>query len=265
MYKYLLIILFPLFFSCNNQQKKPVERNENIEFKAALQGMWMDENTESPVLQIKGDSIYYFDVAIPSVLFKVFDDSLITYGAANKTSYQIIKQSAYTLWLQTEIGGLIQLSKVDNTTDSIIFANNTIKEEPQQTTEVIQKDQVVFYNNVRYRGYVYINPSEIKVIRPEYTEEGFQVDNVYYDNIIHICVYEGKNKLFGKDVMKKDFEGIIPDDFLQWSILSDMNFKGVDDKGYQYQASICIPNETSCYLVNISISENGNLSYTLVE
>ena len=63
MYKYLLIILFPLFFSCNNQQKKPVERNENIEFKAALQGMWMDENTESPVLQIKGDSIYYFDVA----------------------------------------------------------------------------------------------------------------------------------------------------------------------------------------------------------
>ena len=32
--------------------------------------------------------------------------------------------------------------------------------------------------------------------------------------------------------MKKDFEGIIPDDFLQWSILSDMNFKGVDEKGY---------------------------------
>ena len=29
--------------------------------------------------------------------------------------------------------------------------------------------------------------------------------------------------------------------------------------------AICIPNETSCYLVNISISENGNLSYTLVE
>lgn len=264
MYKYLCIILFSLFFFCHSKQNKNIERNENIESKATLQGMWLDENTESPVLQIKGDSIYYFASSISPVSFKVFDDSLITYGEANRTSYQIIKQSTYTLWLQTEIGDLIQLSKVDNTTDSIIFPKNKI-EKPKQSTEVIQKDHVVFYNNVRYRGYVYINPSQIKVIRPEYSEEGFQVDNVYYDNIIHICVYEGKNKLFGKDIMKKDFEGIIPDDFLQWSILSDMDFKGVNEKGYQYQASICIPNEASCYLVNISISEKGELSYTLVE
>ena len=46
------------------------------------------------------------------------------------------------------------------------------------------------YDNVRYRGYVYINPSKIKVMRPGVSEEGLGVDNVYYDNIIHICVYE---------------------------------------------------------------------------
>ena len=81
----------------------------------------------------------------------------------------------------------------------------------EKALEVIQKDQVVFYKNTRYRGYVYINPSQIKVIRPEYSEEGFKVDNVYYDNVIHICVYEGKNKLFGKDIFKTDFKGVVPD------------------------------------------------------
>lgn len=264
MYKYLLIILLPLFFSCNSKQKEKWVRNENIELKAALQGMWLDENTESPILQIKGDSIYYFGTSTPAVFFKVFEDSLISYGAANNTFYQIIKQSAYTLWLQTERGDLIQLSKSDNATDSIIFSTERV-ENSEQPTKVIQKDHIVFYKEVRYRGYVYINPSQIKVIRPEYSEEGFHVENVYYDKIIHICVYEGKNKLFGKDIMKKDFEGTIPDEYLQWAILSDMDFKGVNENGYQYQASICIPNETSCYQVNISISEKGDLSYSLVE
>ena len=50
------------------------------------------------------------------------------------------------------------------------------------------------YDNVRYRGYVYINPSKIKVMRPGVSEEGLGVDNVYYDNIIHILCIEGKTE-----------------------------------------------------------------------
>lgn len=264
MYKYLIIIIFPLFFSCsNNKQKKNVEKPENFELKAILQGVWQDENTESPILHIKGDSIYYFDTSIASVYFKIIDDSLITNGT-HSTSYHIIKQSEYTLWIQSEIGDLIQLSKVESGMDSIVFPPTAV-ETPLPSSEVIKKDHIVYHNNVRYRGYVYINPSQMKVVRPEYSEEGFQTDHIYYDNIIHICVFEGKNKLFGKDVAKKDFNGIIPDEFLQWAILSDMDFIGVNENGYQYRASLCIPNETSCYLVNISISEEGELSYSLVE
>ena len=91
------------------------------------------------------------------------------------------------------------------------------------------------YKGTRYRGYVYVNPSTMKVVRSSYSEGGISVDNVYYDNVIHICVYEGRRMLYGKDITKKAFAGIFPEDILSQMILADMNFMGVDNKGYQYQ------------------------------
>ena len=105
----------------------------------------------------------------------------------------------------------------------------------------------------------------MKVTRPTYSDEGFKLDNVYYDNVIHICVYEGKNKLFGKDIYKKDFMDVVPEEFLQWAILSDMDFMGVNEKGYQYQATVSIPNEITSYVINLSISTDGQIQYTLIE
>ena len=155
------------------------------------------------------------------------------------------------------------MNKADDSINSIDFPIQTKKTEAPK--EVIQKDQIVFYNNVRYRGYVYINPSQIKVTRPSYSDEGFKLDNVYYDNVIHICVYEGKTKLFGKDIYKKDFSETVPEEFLQWAILSDMEFIGVNENGYQYQATVSIPDEITSYIINLSISKEGNIHYTLKE
>ena len=76
------------------------------------------------------------------------------------------------------------------------------------------------YKGTRYRGYVYINPSKMKVIKTVYSDEGIGVDNVYYDNVIHICVYEGKKLLYGKDITKKVFATIFPEEVLNQTILS---------------------------------------------
>ena len=102
-------------------------------------------------------------------------------------------------------------------------------------------------------------------MQPDLTEEGLEVENIYYDNIIHICVYEGKNRLFGRDMKKTDFESLIPSDYYERAILSDMEFVGVNTKGYQYQANLCIPNSASCYLVNISINTDGDIAYELAQ
>lgn len=257
-----LCLLFILIFtSCTGQkQADATEEPENREAKAQLQGLWMDDITESPLLQIKGDTIYYTDPSTAPVAFKIIGDTLKTYGSQT-TSYHIEKRGEYILWLQSTIGGSIHLNKAENAVDSLAFIQEP--ETESNTGNVLQKDHVVHYNNVRYRGYVYINPSNIKVIQPSLSEEGFEVDNVYYDNIIHICVYEGKKCLFSRDIRKEDFNGIVPNDFLQWAILSDMDFIGVNAHGYQYQATVCIPNGVSCYLVNLSVSPEGEIAYEL--
>lgn len=254
-----IAILLAVFSSCRPSLQRSSVPEEDEEAKALLQGIWLDDNTETALLKIKGDTIYYSDVASAPVAFKIIGDTLMTYGA-QPTGYKIEKQGEYIFWFHSAVGDVIRLHKAENTNDSLAFVHD--REIPVYS-EVTKKDSVVTYNNTRYRGYVYINPSKIKVMRPSVSEEGLGVDNVYYDNIIHICVYEGKKCLFAKDITKQMFEEIVPQDFLKWAILSDMDFDGVDAKGYHYQATVCIPDGASCYMVNITISTDGQLSYKL--
>ena len=257
-----VLICILLMSSCAGQpQKKEKIEKEDLRAKEWLQGTWMDDMTETPLFTAKGDTIYYNDESAAPVAFKIIKDTLKTYGH-KIASYHIKKQGESFIWIQSIMGDILQLSKTEQTLDSHWPLQQTSEE---KTEKVIQKDQVVHYNNKRYRGYVYINPTNIKVHQPEITEEGLEIENVYFDHIIHICVYEGKNKLFGRDMKKQDFKPLIPEGYYQRAILSDMNFTGVNAKGYQYQATLCIPNSASCYLINISIATNGDITYELTQ
>lgn len=247
-------------FACGHPQPEASDEKENREAKLLLQGIWLDDDTETALMKIKGDTIYYPDADLAPVAFRIVGDSLIMEGT-NTNSYKIEKQGEYIFWFHSAMGDLIRLHKTEDENDSLTFMHT---QEVPIYNDVIQKDSVVIYNNVRYRGYVYINPSRIKVIRPGVSTEGLSIDNVYYDNIIHICVYEGKKSLYAKDINKQMFQGIIPDEFLQWAILSDMDFLGVDATGFHYQATVCIPDGASCYLVNITVDKSKEPVYELV-
>lgn len=261
-YSTALLVVLLLVGCTSHPHTQTQEEKEDTHAKSLMQGLWLDDLTDFPVFRVEGDTIYYSDSSIAPVAFKVVQDSLKTYGSQT-IGYHIKKQTEYSISIQSITGDILQLRKAENNIDSIGF-NQQTEVEPTPD-EVFQKDRVLFYNNVRYRGYVYINPSEIKVIQPSISEEGLEIDNIYYDNIIHICVYEGKKELFSKDIHKEEFTGIIPDDFLQRGILSDMDFVNVNERGYHYQATVCIPNGSSCYLVNIYISFQGEIAYELVE
>ena len=257
-----VLICISLMSSCSGQpQKKEEMEKEDLIAKEWLQGTWIDDMTETPLFTAKGDTIYYIDEPAAPVAFKIIEDTLKTYGR-KVSNYHIKKQGKSFIWIQSFMGDILQLSKAENSQDSLWIPRQTPKE---KTDNVLSKDNVVHYNNQRFRGYVYINPTNIKVHQPEITEEGLEIENIYYDNIIHICVYEGKNKLFGRDMKKQDFESLIPAEYYQRAILSDMEFGGVNAKGYQYQATLCIPNSASCYLINISITKDGDITYELVQ
>lgn len=221
-----------------------------------LQGVWLDDNTESPVFKIKGDSIYYASQINAPLKYDLKNDTLTIYGVET-VHYPLERCQEQALQFRTPVGDMVSLHKSDN--DSAFVALSVTGPEKK---EVISKDLAVMYQGKRYRGYVYINPTSIKVIRPSLTEEGLTMDNVYYDNVIHICVYQGKQRLYAKDITRQMFSSVVPDDYLKMSILSDMDFIGVDAEGYHYLATLCIPDGASCYNVELTIDRDDQLSFS---
>ena len=136
---------------------------------------------------------------------------MTTYGA-RVNNYKIEKQGEYIFWFHSLVGDVIRLHRAENNADSLSFIH---EQEVPVYTEVIKKDSVVMYDNTRYRGYVYINPSTMKVYKSSYNENGMKIEQVFYDNVIHLCVYEGKQSLFARDFTKKDFESMVDANFLK--------------------------------------------------
>lgn len=165
---------------------------------------------EMVLLRVKGDILFYVDVVMVFVVFKIIGDLLIMYGVWIN-GYKIEKQGEYIFWFYLVVGDVICLYKFDMENDFLVFIYIW---EIFVYNEVIKKDLVVIYDNVCYCGYVYINLLKIKVMCLGVLEEGFGVDNVYYDNIIYICVYEGRKSFYVKDIIKQMFKGVVLDDFL---------------------------------------------------
>lgn len=259
MTKYIAILLLIILSSaCSGDKKQGSLLTEDISAKALFQGVWLDEETDSPLIRIQGDTIYYADYQSTPVYFKIQEDTLYTYG--NELSrYHIDQQTEHTFWFHSLSDNIVKLYKSEDPNDTFTFSMKTAEVIPT-SAEVTQKDSVIMYNGTRYRAYVYINPSKIKVVKTTYSEDGISMDNVYYDNIMHICVYEGRKKLYASDITKQIFEKVIPADFLEQSILSDMNITGIDSRGYHYQAMICMPESSVCNIANLTISFGGKLS-----
>lgn len=225
-----------------------------------LQGVWLDDNTELPLFKIVGDSIYYAGQNNVPQQFALFNDTLFVYGVQT-VCYPIRRRTEHSMHFATPQGDQVSLHKSE--IDSVYVDSQ--QEIHQPTQEVIQKDSVILFKGERYRGYAYINPTGIKVIRPGISEEGLSVDNVFYDNVIHICVYQGTRRLYSKDIKRPMFAGLVPDDFLNNSILSDMNFVDVNADGYIFEATLCMPDGPTCYNIRLFVDFEGNLTFKLCQ
>ena len=254
----ILIVLVVSLASCSNRQNGEVSVKEDLTAKQLLQGIWVNDETEMPLMRIEGDTVYYANPQSAPVPFKVVHDTIYIYSN-EPVAYKIDRQTEYSFWFHSLADEVIKLHKSENAEDSLVFTSREV-EVISTTPEVIKKDSIVTYKNTRYRGYVYINPSKMKVFKTSYSENGISVDNVYYDNVIHICVYEGKKMLYGQDITKKMFADIFPTEMLDQAILADMNFMGVDSKGYHYQATLGIPESSVYNLVNMIIGFDNTMN-----
>jgi len=257
---YLLFGFAVLLSSCTRKETPFSERPEDREAKQLLQGVWLDESTETAVFQIKGDTVFYADSTSMPAYFKVVEDSLYI-GSTGR--YRIEKHTNHVLWFKGQNSDLVKYVKSDDDSMDEVF-EQTIPQ-IQTLTEVLKRDTVVFYNGTRYHLYVAVNPTKYKVSRHTVNSDGLDVENVYYDNIINLSVYKGDQRVFSRDFRKNLYNNKVPSQVLNQAILNDMTFDKADAKGLHFRASVCVPGDASCYMVGHTVSYDGQLTTQLLE
>lgn len=256
LFGYLMLLCTVLLMTgCGSSSGRP---KESKEAKQLLQGIWVDEGTDKVLFKLQGDSVYYPDSTSMPAYFMVAADTLYI---GNTSRFHIEKHAEHVLWIQNEEGELIKLHKDDDPDDEEEFLEHQV----QTLTEVVKRDTVVFYNSERYRLYFAINPTKYKVTLNTVNEDGMEVENVYYDNIIHLSIFKGSTELFSRDFRKPQYEKKVPAQFLTQSILNDMEYEKTDAQGFHVNASLCTPGNASCYRVEHVISFDGKLTTNLVE
>ncbi len=260
-----LCLILSLLTSCGQKEQtsnvsakdKP---QENLEAKAMLQGVWLDSVTEEPVFKAEGDTIFFADATSQPAYFRIVGDSL-ELGA---NTYYITMQKEHNFHFRNPGGDEVQLVKRDETDDE----QPDFKEQAPQiisTNEAVNLDSVVMYGGQRYHWYITVNPTRYRVMRTTYTPDGVAVEKVYYDNIIHVSLFHNNRRLFTRDFNKQAYATDVPEDFLQQSILGNIAFDKVDAQGFHFDATVCIPDGESCYMIETLISFDGQLSMKLLE
>ena len=253
----LTISLLAIVLVACNQNNSSVLPDDK-EAKDMLQGVWVDGESGDVSFRVNGDTIYFADATSMPTYFRIYEDSLYL---ASGTAYGIVKQTEHLFWFNNQNGDLLKLQKSDGDD------NDQEQSAPSVLTYThqVKIDSVVSYNNNRYHWYIAINPTKYKVTKRSYNDDGLEVENVYYDNIMHISVFQGSTKIYSSDLHKQQYKGLVSESFLDEAILANMEFSHIDADGLHFNATLCIPDGATCYMVESTISYTGVPSMKLVE
>lgn len=257
---YITVLLLLLLTSCKDGSKETVvqETDEDKQAKSEMQGIWLNEDDEAVSMKIKGDSIFYADSTLAPVQFKVIADTLVLIGY-NESRYPIIKREPHVLQFKNQTGDIVRLTKTDTPEAyASIFDAAPLPELNQN--QLLKRDSVIMSGEEKFHIYIQVNPSRYKVVRSSLNADGVQTENVYYDNIINVCIYKGAQRLFSSNIYKKDLKKYVPADYLDQSILSDIIIDKVTTDDIQLIAQVCVPDSPTFYSIRLKVSKNGKLT-----
>lgn len=255
----LMTAVLTVFCNCQGS-KSDAPSEEDKGAKAMLQGIWVDEESGDVSLRIQGDTIFYADSTSMPAYFKIVGDSLVM---GSGTAYAIVKQTQNLFWFKNQNEDVVKLQKSTDPVDETEFVHDTPR--ILTYTHQVKTDSVVLYDGNRYHWYIAINPTKYKVVKRSYNDDGMEVENVYYDNIMHISVFQGARRLYSSDFRKQMYARLVPESFLNEAVLGNMEFSHVDAKGLHFNATLCIPDGASCYMVETLVDYMGQMTMQTVE
>lgn len=251
-------IVLAFLASCGGRDgNKNYKIDEDLTAKKNLQGIWLNDDDDDVAFRVKGDTVYFPDSTSAPTYFRIERDSFVLIGG-NTVKYHIVKQSPHVFVFVNQNGERIKLMKTDDKSYLDLFVPSKVLHVNQNT--LLKKDTVVFNGNEKYHCYIQINPTTYKVAKASYNDDGVEVDNIYYDNIINLCVYNGERKLFSSDFKKQNFKREVPAGFLRQSVLSDITFENCSNDGLHFFAILAIPETSISYMVETIVGYNGKIT-----
>ena len=254
---FLLVGSLIAFFACTNRGGKPAKIEEDLVAKKNLQGIWLDDDGEDVAFRVKGDSVYFPDSTSAPAYFRIERDSFVVIGG-NTVKYQIIKQTPHLFVFLNQNGERVKLYKTNDASYLEMFAPKTILHVNQN--KIVKRDTVFFYDEKKYHSYVQVNPTSYKVAKASTNDDGVEVDNIYYDNIINLSIYNGASKVLSRDIRKEFYNHEVPAQFLKQAVFSDLAFDKADAEGMHYFAAIAIPETSISYMVETIVDYNGRIT-----
>lgn len=248
----LVVILFLL--GCSSNGPKLEQHLEDQQAKRQIQGTWIDEIDGDVVFSFRGDSVFYNDSLSKPARFYVMNDTLFIENH-KPVSYQIRKLTSSTLLFVNADGDEVELTKGSANAGSHAGEYKGVVSLNQGRT--VKKDTVLADGTKNFHAYTQVNPTTYKVYRQTTNDDGLRVESVYYDNIVHIALYEGQKKVFGQNFTKKDFSKLVPVSYLEQAILSDIFVDYAKNNTVRFVAVLTIPDSYTNYRVNIDISSTG--------
>ena len=248
------LIICLLAFSCTSKTENAQIQQEDKAAKQKLQGTWINEMDGDVFFSIKGDTLFYNDSLSAPVSFYVNNDSLIICNH-QIVRYPIVRLNSTQFYFINADGDEVNLVKSDN-------APALQKGEYKGTVDLNQKqkiknDSVVTCNGKRLHAYTQVNPTSYKVYHQTTNDDGMTVENVYYDNIVFVALYDGNRKVFGQNFQKKDFASLVPKTYIDGAVLSEIIIQGATNDGVRFVAILSKPDSYTNYRINIDITADG--------
>ena len=157
------------FVACGPKtSKSDTKLEEDKVAKQMLQGIWINSDDESVAFKVKGDTIFYPDSTSYPAYFQIFRDTLVIYGADEPVKYPIEKQAPHLFMFKNSNGETVRLTLSEDALDKFQFDNN--KAQVLNQNQLVKKDTVVAFEDMRYHCYVQVNPTTYKVIKTTYTD-----------------------------------------------------------------------------------------------
>lgn len=258
-----LVICLISFVSCGKKADTHANEEDN-KAKNTLQGIWINEDEGDPVLYFKGDTAYYPIGNGEPVYFFVSHDS-IHFNSSRPSAYAIKVLTQNSFRFINSDGDEVRLSKSSNKSDISFFTKQKNDSITINQNTLIKRDTVITVNDVREHIYIQINPGHEKVLKQTINDDGVAIDNAFWDNSIHVAIFNGSKCIYRHDFVKEQFSKFVPADYLNQSILSDIAINKVTDDAVIMTATIAQPDNYSSYNISIAVNTSGKASMSLLQ